>query len=203
MQYPLFFECVESIILEDPLSAVLGAFENGKIEYTYLDVVKSAGHSCPTVAGAYLMTWKALDALYPDSTPVRGEIKVDFKEAESDGVAGVIGNVIAHITGATDRSGFKGLNGKFARHSLMHFSQDISASARFTRVDSGKSVDVFYDPSSVLPASTMPGLMQKVISGTASDSDKHEFGLLWQERVEKILCHHHDSEEVVKVIEVS
>jgi len=71
VQYPLFFECVESIILKDPLSDVLGAFEEGIVEFTYLDVVKSAGHSCPTVAGAYLMTWKALEALYPDSVPVR------------------------------------------------------------------------------------------------------------------------------------
>ncbi len=203
MQYPLFFECVESIVLRDPLSAVLGAFENGQIEYTYLDVVKSAGHSCPTVAGAYLMTWKALDALYPDCTPVRGEIKVAFKESESDGVAGVIGNVIAHITGATQRSGFKGLGGKFARHSLMSFGEDIFSSARFTRVDTGKSVDVFYDPSSVLPASTMAPLMQKVLSGTASETERKEFGRLWQERVEKILCNFNDDEAVVKVVEVS
>ena len=203
MQYPLFFECVESIVLRDPLSAVLGAFENGQIEYTYLDVVKSAGHSCPTVAGAYLMTWKALDALYPDCTPVRGEIKVAFKESESDGVAGVIGKVIAHITGATQRSGFKGLGGKFARHSLMSFGEDIASSARFTRVDTGKSVNVFYDPSSVLPASTMAPLMQKVLSGAASETETKEFGRLWQERVEKILCNFNDDEAVIKVVEVS
>ena len=199
MQYPLFFECVESIILKDPLSEVLGAFEDGKIEYTYLDVVKAAGHSCPTVAGAYLMTWKALDALYPDSTPIRGGIKVAFKEDESDGVAGVIGNVIAHITGATDKSGFKGLNGKFARHSLMYFSEDITASARFTRVDTGDFVDVFYDPSTVLPASTMQALMQKVLQESANDAEKREFAVLWQDRVERILCHHHDNEDVIKV----
>jgi hypothetical protein len=203
MQYPLFFECVESIILKDPLANVLGAFKDGQIEYTYLDVVKSAGHSCPTVAGAYLMTWKALEALYPDSSPVRGEIDVAFKEGESEGVAGVIGNVIAQITGATDKSGFKGLNGKFSRHSLMHFSEDIFSSARFTRVDTGKSVDVFYDPSSVLPAATMQPLMQKVMSGVATEEEVTEFGKLWQERVEKILCHHHDREEVIKVVEVS
>ncbi len=203
MQYPLFFECVESIILKDPLASVLGAFKDGQIEYTYLDVVKSAGHSCPTVAGAYLMTWKALEALYPDSSPIRGEIAVAFKEGESEGVAGVIGNVIAQITGATDKSGFKGLNGKFARHSLMHFSEDIFSSARFTRTDTGKSVDVFYDPSSVLPAATMQPLMQKVMSGGANEEEVAEFGKLWQERVEKILCHHHDREEVIKVVEVS
>ena len=203
MQYPLFFECVESIILSDPLSEVLGTFENGQIEYTYLDIVKSAGHSCPTVAGAYLMAWRGLEALYPDVTPVRGEIAVFFKESESDSVAGVIGNVLSQITGATQVSGFKGLNGKFARDSLMNFSQDISSSVRFTNIKSGKSVDIFYDPSSVLPASTMQGLMQKVLSEKASKSERIEFGTLWQERVEKILCYHHDNEDVIRVVEVA
>jgi len=203
MQYPLFFECVESIVLRDPLSAMLGTFENGVVEFTYLDVVKSAGHSCPTVAGAYLMTAMALESLYPDSAPVRGEIEVSFKEEMEEGVAGVIGNVIAHITGATDKSGFKGLNGKFARHSLMHFAQEIDASARFTRKDSGKSVDVFYNPNVILPAATMQPLMQKILQGAASDEEKQEFGKLWQERVEKILCSYHDNEDLVKVIEVS
>ena len=203
MQYPLFFECVESIGLNDPLSEVLGAFESGYIEYTYLDIVKSAGHSCPTVAGAYLMTWKGLDALYHDMTPVRGEIEVFFKEDSTEGVTGVIGNVIGHITGATDTTGFKGLGGQFVRHSLMHFSQDISASVRFKRRDTGAMVDVFYNPSSILPAASMNALMQDVLSGSASEEEKKEFGKLWQERVEKILCEHHDREEVLRVVEVS
>ncbi len=203
MQYPLFFECVESIVLKDPLSDVLGAFESGLIEYTYLDVVKLAGHSCPTVAGAYLMTWRALEALYTDTTPVRGEIELFFKEGVEEGVAGVIANVISMITGATDKSGFKGLNGKFARHSLLHFDADVLSSARFKRKDTGKMVDVFYDPSLVLPASTMQPLMQKVLQAVATEEEKKEFGKLWQERVEKILCAHYDDEAVVKVVEVS
>ena len=64
-------------------------------------------------------------------------------------------------------------------------------------------VDLFYDPSSVLPASTMQPLMQKVMSAEASEAEKKEFGKLWQERVEKILCAHYDDEAVVKVVEVS
>jgi hypothetical protein len=203
MSYPKFYDTVESIKVKDELSAILATFENGEYEIGYIDVVKSAGHSCPTVAGAYIMTSEAMKALYKGQRVVRGNIKVEFKEDLEDGVAGVIGNVISHITGATDKSGFKGLNGKFARHSLMHFSEDISSSARFTRVDTGKSVDIFYDPSSVLPAATMQPLMQKVMGGIATEEEVAEFGKLWQERVEKILCHHHDREEVLKVVEVS
>ena len=114
MSFPKFFDEVPGITTFDPLALTLGTVEDGIIKFRYTQIVKSAGHSCPTVAGAYLMTLKALDALYPDKPAVSGEIKVEFKEDMEDGVAGVIGNVISNITGATDKSGFKGLNGNCA-----------------------------------------------------------------------------------------
>jgi hypothetical protein len=197
MNYPDFFNEVEVIKVQDPLSAVLGAFAKGEYEFNYLDVVKSAGHSCPTVAGAYLITAEALKALYNDELAVRGNIKVDFKESLQDGVAGVISNVVSQITGATDKSGFKGLNGKFARHSLMDFDASISSSARFTRVDTGKSVDVIYDPSSVMPSPNMQPLMQKMMGGAAEPAEIKEFGELWQDRVKRIF---ENTQSVVKVV---
>ena len=200
MKYPDFFDDVESINLFDPLSAVLGSFEGGKIEFNYVDVVKSAGHSCPTVAGAYLMTLTALKALYPDTLPVRGEIKVEFGEDESEGVAGVIANVIANITGATEKSGFKGLNGNFVRHSLMSFNSSISSSAKFTRVDSGKIVEVIYNHQVVPANPKMQPLMGKVMQQLASVEEKKEFGKLWQERVKSILIDYKDDENLIKVI---
>ena len=198
MSYPEFFEKIETIKVKDPLSQVLGAFNMGEYEFTYLDVVKSAGHSCPTVAGAYIMTLGALNALYQDQRAVRGNIKVEFEEALEDGVAGVIANVISQITGATDKSGFKGLQGQFSRHSLMRFSADINnASARFTRVDTGKSVDVIYNPNSIKPNPDMMPLMQKLTSGEATQDEVKEFGALWQDRVKRIF------ENLNQVIEIS
>lgn len=199
MSYPSFFDTIEVIKVKDPLSTVLGAFDNGEYEFTYLDVVKSAGHSCPTVAGAYIITLLALKALYPNERAVRGNIKVEFAEPLEEGVAGVIGNVISQITGATDKSGFKGLQGKFARHSLMFFEADINASARFTRVDTSKSVDVTYNPSSIMPRPDMQPLMQKMMSGSATSEELKEFGTLWQERVKRIF---ENIESVAKVVEL-
>jgi len=186
MSYPNFFDTIETIKVKDPLAQVLGAFDTGEYAFSYLDVVKAAGHSCPTVAGAYIMTAEALKALYPEGKAIRGDVKVEFKESLEEGVAGVIGNVISQITGATDRSGFKGLQGQFARHSLMHFNADISSSARFTRVSNAKSVDVTYNPQEIKPNPIMMPLMQKLISGEASTEEVKEFGKLWQERVERI-----------------
>ena len=199
MSYPKFYDEIESVKVKDPLSNALGAYENGEYEFNYIDVVKSAGHSCPTVAGAYIITLKALKALYPNERAVRGNIKVEFEDALEDGVAGVIANVVSQITGATDKSGFKGLQGKFARHSLMFFNSSIDSSARFTRVDSGKSVDVTYNPSSILPNPDMQVLMQKIAQGTANGDEVKEFGALWQDRVKRIF---ENLDEVVRVEEL-
>ena len=199
MSYPKFYDTVETIKVVDPLSNALGAFENGMYEISYLDVVKSAGHSCPTVAGAYIITQAALNALYPNERALRGNIKVEFKEAMEDGVAGVISNVVSQITGATETSGFKGLAGRFARHSLMSFSTDTNASGRFTRVDSGKRVDVTYNPSSIMPDPKVQSLMKRMMTGDASTEELQEFGKLWQDRVQRIF---ENLSEVVRVEEV-
>ena len=196
MNYPDFFDTVESIKLQDPLADILGAFENGEYEIKYVEVVKSAGHSCPTVAGAYIMASEALKALYGEQRAVRGNIKVEFSESVEEGVAGVIGNTITQITGATYKSGFKGLGGKFARHSLMFFDSEINSSARFTRVDTGKSVDVIYNPSSIPADPGMMPLMQKIMQGGATPQEVERFGDLWQDRVKRVF------ENIQKVIEV-
>ncbi len=199
MKYPKFFDDVKSIRLRDKLSMVLGAFDDGIYEISYLEVVKSAGHSCPTVMGAYLLCSEGLAELYKDFIPVRGEVKVEFKESLEDGVAGVIANTITQITGATSKSGFKGLNGNFARHSLMNFNVDISSSVRFTRLDTDESVDVFYDPSSIKPDVNMQPLMQKILTNSADADELKEFGELWQDRVKRI---YENKNSVVKVLKV-
>ena len=186
MNYPKFFDNIETISLKDDLSEFLGTFENGEVEFSYLDVVKQAGHSCPTVAGAYLVVLEGLKALYPNETPQRGEIEVEFRDGLEDGVAGVIANVVTQITGATDTSGFKGIGGNFARHSLMSFNNAIDSSIKLTRKDNGNSVEVIYNPNSISPSPQMGMLMNKIMSGGASMEDRVSFGKLWQDRVERI-----------------
>ena len=178
---------------------MLGTFVDGDVTFSYLDVVKAAGHSCPTVAGAYLMTLKALKALYPQGKAVRGNISVAFSEAQDEGGAGVIGNIISHLAGAAGISGFKGLNGRFARHSLMNFDADIPSSARFSRTDTGESVDVFYNPNAVPPRPEMQRLMPKVMVGKANEEALRRFGELWQERVKCILIDNTDNPEMIRV----
>ena len=186
MNYPNFFNTIETIKLQDPLSNLLGTFENGIIEFSYLDVVKNAGHSCPTVAGAYLLALEGIKALYENETAIRGEIYICFKEDAKDGVAGVIANVLSHITGATETLGFKGLNGNFVRHDLMKFNDSIKSSIKLQRLDTGKTVELVYNPSSIAQAPKVGTLMQKIMQNQATEEDKKLFGNLWQERVENI-----------------
>lgn len=192
MDYPAFFDQVPRIVLRDPLSAFLGAFAGGVVEYGYLDAVKLAGHSCPTVAGAYLLTAKALGALHRDGIPERGAVRVEFRDDAEAGVTGVIANVVSQITGATQRTGFKGIGGRFDRRDLLSFNAGIAGEIRFTRLDTGAAVEVAYDASSVPPDAGMRALLQRSLAGDATDAEHAEFARLWQDRVRRILLEHAD-----------
>src|ERR1035437_10247700 len=100
MAFPSFFSEVMPIIVHDRLAAFLGAADGGVIEYRYVDAVKLAGHSCPTVAGVYLLICRSLIELYPDELPERGEIQVDFRADQEEGAVGVRAAVAGLVPGA-------------------------------------------------------------------------------------------------------
>ncbi len=187
MQTPSFFKDAPEIEMIDPLAGFLGATTEGRITYTYADAVKLAGHSCPTVAGAYLMTMRALAHLYGEETPQRGNIKVELRDAIDQGVTGVIGNVISLLTGAAAEGGFKGIGPRFKRSGLLHYGMNQETEVRFTRLDTGQSIGVDYDASSVSPNPNQGPLMQAIMSGGATEQQVKEFGEMWQERVSKIM----------------
>jgi formylmethanofuran dehydrogenase subunit E len=188
MKYPEFYKQIEAIVVYDPLADFLGAFEEGIIEYSYLDVVRLAGHSCPTVAGAYLMAARGLKTLFRDELPVRGEINVAMQQNQHEGVCGVIANVFSYITGATQDSGFHGLANRFDRRHLLSFGKNIPATVRFTRKSNGHSVLVSYDSSFVPADPDMSVLLSKAVSDQANVEEELHFRQIWQNRVEAILC---------------
>ncbi|MBN8767603.1 MAG: hypothetical protein J0I76_14960 [Thiobacillus sp.] len=197
MNYPAFYDAVARITLYDALAELLGAADHGRIEYGYVDAVKLAGHSCPTVAGAYLMTLKALHRLYPDTLPERGGVRVEFGASQSDGVTGVIAAVIGLLTGAAGEGGFKGLAGRFSRQHLLSFSAGHVGDLRFTRLDSGARVTVAYHPEVVPASPAQQRLISNILTGTADEMERAEFGRLWQMRVQRILIDHFDDPALV------
>lgn len=202
MSHPVFFDAVPTISLYDPLAEFLGATEDGIFQYGYFDAVRLAGHSCPTVASAYWSAYKALAFLYPDATPVRGDIRVEFRLDNNSGVTGVIANVVSMLTGAMSDNGFKGIGGHFDRRKRLFFAVEISGEMRFTRLDTNQAVQVAVNLQRVPTSPRLSALMASCLSNSASQVEISEFRHLWQERVCSILLEHGDDPAVFVVTPV-
>lgn len=199
MAFPEFFARIPAITLRDPLAELLGAAEGGLIEYRFADAVKLAGHSCPTVAGAWLMTVRALRALYGDEIPVRGDLRVALGETSDSGVAGVIASIAGLLTGAAGDGGFKGLGGRYGRRNLLRFGVAGVGGLAFTRLDTNVAVDCILRLETVPADPRLGGLLGAILGGTADDAARRLFGELWQERVRRILIEHADDPEIVEL----
>lgn len=185
-----FFDKAPEIRLKDPLAYVLGAMdEDGVMVYKYADVVKMAGHSCVSVAGAYMVTVKALKALYGDDLPVRGEIRVLIKGGPTDLAYGPMAQVISLITGAAGETGFTGLGRKFGRQNKLIFDRnDLQYNTFiFQREDTGKAVKVTYSIQGLPQNPLMGHLMSLVVSGQASKDERDQFVSMWQGNVRRVL----------------
>ena len=199
MSFPEFFARIPGITLRDPLAEFLGAAEAGIVEYRYVDAVKLAGHSCPTVAGAWLMTVRALQALYGDEIPERGNIVVALHEDLDSGVAGVMASIATLLTGATGDGGFKGLGGRYSRRNLLHFGVAGIAGMAFTRLDNNAAVDCKLRLDLVPADPRMGSLLPAVVRGAADEAERKLFGKLWQDRVKRILIDQANHPEIVQI----
>lgn len=199
MAFPEFFTQVPTIVLRDPLAELLGAADGGLIEYGYADAVRLAGHSCPTVAGAYLMAVRMLRRLYGEAIPERGGIKVEFRALQDEGVAGVIGAIFGLLTGAAGQGGFKGLAGRYGRRNLMVFDAGgLDGEVRLTRLDSGASVTASLDLSPVPATPELVPAMQDALSNPDDPEACKRFAHLWQDRVRRLLLEYFDHPGIVR-----
>lgn len=195
--FPSFFDEAPVIRVQDPLAEFLGAVRDGLLEYRYADAVQFAGHSCPTVASAFLMTRAALGALYGDALPRRGELRVELREPASEGVTGVIGGVAGFLTGAAGEGGFHGMGGRFVRQGLLAFAAPTTTQMRFTRVDTGEQVGASADLRHVPGDPRAMDLMPRCLRGIASPQEQEAFRAAWQDRVRRLLLQHADDPQVI------
>jgi hypothetical protein len=195
MEYQTFFDGIESITLQDELAKFLGVNDDGIIDISYLDIVKTAGHSCGTVAGAYLTAQMGLQALFGEVIPKRGEIKVELKREPEEENAGVVGCVLSNITGATTNYGFGGIpGGKFNRRGLLFYGAGIESDVRLTRLDTGVSVGINYHPQKVVNPMQ---ILMSTIGKNATEEDKTSFPVRFQEMVRTIF---ENKEQVIELI---
>ncbi|TAM99336.1 MAG: hypothetical protein EPN45_16145 [Rhizobiaceae bacterium] len=202
-RFPAFFDKVPTISLHEPLAAFLGVSDDGTMTYCYADAVKLAGHSCPTVAGAYLMIRKGLAFLYADQLPERGGIEVHMRDNREQGTTGVVAAIATLLTGAAPETGFGGIGAthRFARRDLLQFAAPIDGMLALRRHDTGRGVVLDMDSAAVPPARDMMTLLPKAVTGQANESEQARFGALWQERVERMLVEHADDPALVHVQE--
>lgn len=185
-----------SIKMKEPLAEILGAFEGGNIVgYSFAEVVKFAGHPCPTITGAYLCCKKALEKLYGNDIPVRGDITVTIYGEQDEGVYGVISQVFSFITGAAPSTGFKGLGTSFKRKDLLRFSSGHEDGKNlrfeFKRNDNGNKAVVLFSPQNI-PENTEDSdkinqLFQKVLWGAAKKEEIKTFQDSWMNKIGRML----------------
>ena len=202
MSFPPFFDDVPAIRLRDPLAEFLGASDDGVLTYHYADAVRLAGHSCPTVAGAWLMARAALAALYPDELPLRGGIGVRMPAPMSAGTTGVVAQILTLLTGAAADNGFHGLGGRFARNDLLRCADAGGATdaVLFVRLDNEAAVSVTLDTGPVPADPALPQLLGAAVHGNANEQQLALFRAAWQERVRLLLLEHADDPQVLQVV---
>ena len=200
MSFPDFYDQAPVVRTHDPFAAMLGAASDGMLDYHYVDAVRLAGHSCPTVAGAFLIGRSALAALYPDEPAERGAIAVHMPAPESEGTTGVVAQVLTLLTGAASVNGFHGIQGQFKRRGLLSFSDHREGEAiTFKRRDNGASVAVTLDVSLVPGDPAQGARMAAILQNTADDSQRTDFANAWQDRVRRLLLEFADDPRVIRV----
>lgn len=200
MDFPDFYDQAPVVRTHDPFAAMLGAARDGVLEYHYVDAVRLAGHSCPTVAGAFLVGRAALAALYPDEPAERGAIAVHMPAPESEGTTGVVAQVLTLLTGAASVNGFHGIQGQFKRRGLLSFADQREGEAiTFKRRDTGASVAVTLDVSPVPGDPAQGARMAAILQNTADDSQRTAFADAWQDRVRRLLLEFADDPRVIRV----
>lgn len=191
-----YIDRVPPILMKEPFLELLGQTHQ-PVPYIYREAVKLTGHSCAAVAGAWAMTRKALEALYPEALPVRGQIKAMMPGSEDEWYIGVFGQVITYLTGAAPRTGFPGaeFGQAFNRRNLMVYRDKPAGTLPpkmvwvFERIDTGERVGVSYDLGKVKPPLTAEeGRMgTKMVNGQATPEEAKIWRENWNARARFVL----------------
>ncbi|WP_104491070.1 hypothetical protein [Paracoccus denitrificans] len=190
MGFPAFFDDAPVIRVRDPLAGFLGTAEGGAMTYRYADAVRLCGHSCPVVAGAWLMVLAGLEWLYGDDLPERGGIEVHMRDGVAQGTTGVTASVATLVTGAAAEGGFHGIGSGhlFSRRGLLRFEAPIDGVMALRRRDDGAGVVIDIDTGHVPHDPAIADLMPRAVAGLADPAEQARFAVLFQDRVRRMLA---------------
>lgn len=190
-----YIDAVPPIMMLEPYFKIFGQSQVA-VPYYYDDIIKLAGHSCGATAGAWTISKKALEVLYPDGEiPVRGQIAVDAPGAQSEWYTGVFGEIIAFITGAAPGTGFIGAefgeaNNLFVRQYKMTYPKEPTGTQPpkmewvFTRLDTGRKVGVNFNLAIITPIATeeRQAMGAKLAQGLATPEEAEDYYQYWNDR---------------------
>ena len=108
-----------------------------------------------------------------------------------------VADVYAGSTGAAGNGGFKGLGGLHARNGLLRYGDESATALRMRRRDTGETVDVVFDASTVPPDPEMRTMIPLALAGSPEATDR--FGTAWQDRVRRLLLDHADDPALIEV----
>ncbi len=191
---------VPPIMMIDPYFQIFGQSQVA-VPYTYENAVKLAGHSCGAVTGAWTITRKALEVLYPNGeVPVRGQIAVEAPGAEDEWFVGVFGEVITFITGAAPKTGFIGAefgqtDDIFVRQNKLVYPDEPTGTLPpkmewiFTRLDTGAKVGVNFNLAVITPIATpeRQEMGKKMAAGEATPEEAADYYEYWNARAKFVL----------------
>lgn len=146
------------IKVHEPFADFLGASpEECNFEVSLLEIVRFAGHACPSMVGAFIMAEAAAQLLFPEDGVVqRGSVLIEIPKDVEFAATGPISNVFSMIFGSWEKSGFGGLGGQhFRRRNLIRYNSTTVPDGyyRFTNISTGNAIDISYRPSGFnLPA---------------------------------------------------
>ena len=191
---------VPPVMMIDPYFQIFGQSQVA-VPYTYENAVKLAGHSCGATTGAWTITRKALEVLYPGGEiPVRGQIQVEAPGAEDEWFVGVFGEIITYITGAAPKTGFIGAefgqtDDVFVRQNKMTYPDEPTGTMPpqmewvFTRIDTGAKVGVNFNLAVITPIATpeRQAMGKKMAAGEATPEEVADYVQYWNDRAKFVL----------------
>jgi hypothetical protein len=182
----------DPILVRDRFLEFLGLLPPGEpLAVSFAEMVKAAGHVCPTVAGAYLILRHGLAALYGNEPAVRGAVRVTAYGGPADFGYGPIAQLVNFVIGAAADSGFGGMaHGRFRRRDLFVFKRDDIRRNEFDfeRLDTARKARVVYDPSVIAAPTQLAGSIAPALADGAADAAVAHFRALWLMRVADILA---------------
>lgn len=185
--WPVFYHQAPLIKIIDPMAVVVGSMPEGSnmITINLTDVAIYSGHICPAMASGYILAKKALDRLYPDSIPERGQIRVAAMAASD------LLDVASYITGARAFYGRDEIN---AHDLVVDPSLKPKQPGRyvmvFQRKDTGKTVKAVFDKFKLIPPKEVKGIKEfllKMLAGKALPREKEEKWAKLNRLVKKVL----------------